>query len=643
MSPITKEPGTVVPESIAGMVDLLAATLRNVGIYPADHPRVVVPATELLGKLRLKAEGLTTMVYTAGDQLVFERVPIPPTDTRAAWLLQRFRESAVRGIEFAHNCTAEDVVGFAQALHSTQTRRGTPLALLWPRDHARLRAFDLVYAGFHGERDFDTTLAEGTDPTKEGLDSAVRAANPHETAVAQKQARVLSRLATDDGLREQLEAIQTACADGGDEPQRRVDLLTAITELMPVDLTADPEQAAIVAHEILKRIDREMQPMKRANTQVRGAEMLRRALAVARKYFVAESPRTSLVMNLPSGRPEDDKITADPAALQAELAALPDTGDYRLPPAEELAPDSPTMARQLLGIYLHLFTRTEQAHVIAALKPILTKHLATISDDLLGVLDDYLRPRNDEYAITEIGRRRLLHFLGDIGKLPFLRDRAYIDAEFVMRGFPESLPLAARALGSDAAGLKVLQEGMRALAPVLAIGGVRAATVAGVLADEPTVAALAAIGGEQVLPLLVQAAANSTPAVRVSLLAYARTRELAAPEKALLADPAAASLFTSDYVRELYDAIVRRRVAPTLRAMTANLLGQIVERGVESMPLEALSQAIDNLRHVPTPAVAKLVGELASQGRFTSFGARARTIRRTARAVLETMPKGDPL
>lgn len=628
------------PASIAALAELLAATLRNVGIYPADHPRVVVPATELLARLHQKAEGLTTMVYSAGEQIVFDRVPIPTSDSRAAWLLQRFREAAMRGVEFAHDCTAEDVIGFAQALHTTQSRRGTPLAMLWPRDHARLRAFDLVYAGFHGEREFDTTLDSSATDTEQ---SAIRAANPHETVTAQKQARVLARLSTDDGLREQLATIQSACADAGDEPQRRVDLLTAITDLMPVDLTADPERAAVVAQEVLKRIEQEMERTKGARASVPGAEVLRRALAIARKYFVAEAPRKSLVMNLPTGRPEDERITADPQALLAELAALPDTGNYRLPPVSEFSPKAPAMARQLLGIYLHLFTRTERAHVIAALKPILTQHLTVIDDNLIDVLDDYLRPRHDEHAIAELGRRRLLHFLGDIGKLPFLRDRAYIDAEFVMRGFPESLPLAARALGSDPAGLKVFQDGLRALAPVLAIGGVRAATVAGVLNDEPTIAALTAIGGEQVLPLLVQAAASSTAPIRVHLLAYARTRELAAPEKALLADPAVAPMLTSDYVRELYDAIARRRVQPTLRTMTARLLGQIVERGLESMPIEALCQAIDNLRHVPTPGIAKQLAELANQGRFTNFSARSRAIRRAAKAALDTMPQGDSL
>ena len=113
------------PASIAALAELLAATLRNVGIYPAGHPRVVVPATELLARLHQKAEGLTTMVYSAGEQIVFDRVPIPTSDSRAAWLLQRFREAAMRGVEFAHDCTAEDVIGFAQALHTTQSRRGS--------------------------------------------------------------------------------------------------------------------------------------------------------------------------------------------------------------------------------------------------------------------------------------------------------------------------------------------------------------------------------------------------------------------------------------------------------------------------------------------------------------------------------------
>jgi hypothetical protein len=628
---------------MAAMIDLLAVTLRNVAIYPANHPRVVGAAKELTASLRQKSEGLTTMIYTAGERLVFDRVPIPANDSKAAWLLQRFREAAVRGIEFTHDCSAEDLIGFAQALQTTQTRRGTAIAALWPSNHARLRAFDLVYAGFHGEREFDPTLASGAYAAGDAVGEGQVVSNPHETKTAQKQSRVLSRLANDDGLTEQLEAIQAACSDTEDGPQRRVDLLTAITELMPVDLTADPEQAAHVAHEILARIQRDMREMARPNAQVRGAELLRRALAVARKYFVAEAPRALPEHDLPSGRPEDEGITADLAALQAELAALPDSDQDLLPPASEFAPDAIGMARQLLGIYLHLFTHTERAHVVAALKPILTRQLTSQDERFFDVLDDYLRPRSDEHAITEIARRRLLHFLADIGKLPFLRGRAYIDAQFLTRGFPESLPLAARALGSDAAGLKVFQQGLQALAPVLAIGGVQAAAAAGVLADEAVVAALAAIGGEAVLPLLVHAAASSTSAVRGHLIAYARTRELPLPEKALLDEPTAPPLLTSDYVRELYSALVRKRVPPALRVITGSLLCTVVERGLDSMPTDALLTAIDNLRHAPTPTTVALLTQLATQGRFTTFHARARAIRRSARAALAAMPQGDPL
>lgn len=638
--PKTSDQGAAAPPEITSLVGLLAAALKNIAIYPADHPRVATAATEFLTGLQGRADGRRTLVYTTGEQLVFDRVPTPPTDGKGNWLMRRFRDAGLRGLEFAPDCTATDLVAFAQALQRVQPRHGNRICGAWPPDHPRLRALDLVYSGFHGELDQAAVLDTG-DEAQAGANANGAPTGPHDVGAVQKQKRVLARLAGDLGLREQLKAIERGCAVADDESHRSVDMLTAITELMPVDIAADPEQAAAVVAEILGRIERDLQELSRRNAQVRGADLLRRALAVARKYFVAEAPSRSITADLPSGRPEDERITADLDQLLAEVARLPDAELILLPAAEQRVSTAPLMARQLLGIFLYLFTHSERPHVQAALRPILAQRLQNLDEAEQAILQQYLRPRSDEAAVGEAQRRRLFEFLIEHGRGAMLRELGYVDAVYVTRGFPETLPLAARVLGGDPAGRKILLAGIEALAPVLEIGGIRAAVASGVLADEPVVAALAAIGGQRVLPLLVPAAADSTPATRLHLIAYARTRDLPPPELALLRHPAAAAVITSDYVRELYECLVRRRVPQPLRTTTHGLLRAIVERGFEELAEAELLAAIDNLRHAPDAATVALLRQLAAHRRFTNFSGRLRAVRRTAKDVLATMPIGE--
>lgn len=627
--------GQNAPPEVTALVGLLASALKNIAIYPAEHPRVLSAANDFIERLRRHADGRRTLLYTNGEQLLFDRTPTPTQDGKGGWILRRLRETALRGIEFAPDCSAADLVGFSQALQKVQPRLGTKFADVWPGEHPRLRALDLVYSGFHGELDEAAVLKTGDD------DASEAGAGPHDTGAVQKQKRVLARLAGDLGLREQLKAIERGCAVNGDEPLRRVDLLTSITELMPVDIAADPEQAATIVAEILARVECDLRELARRNAQVRGADLLRRALAVARKYFVAEAPTRSLANDLPSGRPEDERITADLDLLLAEMANLPDADLVLMPAAEQCSSKAPKIARQLLGIFLFLFTHSERPHVLVALKAILAEHLAKLDEASFDILDDYLRARTDEGAVNAASRRRLFELLVEIGQSSVLRDRGYVDAQYITRGFPETLPMAARVLGTDPAGRKVLLAGIEALAPVLEIGGIRAAVASGVLADEHVVGALAMIGGSRVLPLLVPAAAECSPSTKPHLMAYARTRDLPPPEVALLRHPAAETILTADYVRELYDALVRRRVPLPLRATTCNMLRAIVERGFDDLADEDLLAAIDNLRHAPDAETVALLKKLAAHRRFTNFNTRLRAVRRTAKAVLETMPIGE--
>jgi len=622
----------------AALVQSLAAALKNIAIYPASHPRVQGAATDALERMRARAgERRTIAVILHGDEfdLAGKRLRMDSLD--ASWLIERLRNAGLRGVEFDVDCSVNDVNEFAIMLNRCRSRTRDHLLSQWQKDHARLRPLPLVFTGRYAEG------ADATDVPPEGTDAYPPEPAPPEPAPPKPNTRatrprlsaVLQRLAEDGSIRQQLQAIESRTEDPTAAIDRGIDLLEAIGELLPADIANDPAQIEGVVRKVLDRVEDGLSAVVQRKAKVKGGELLRMALGVARQYFPAEAPKHTLSRDeLPTGRPEDEGIVADLDMLLHEMAALPEAADLRLPPATEFEPGSSTMSRELCGVLLHTLSHSTNEAVLQAASARLAPAVRAL--DKLGakMVDQYINPKDQGTSITQPARTRILRALVDGGLEQLVRAQGFVDATFVARGFPEALPLAARVLGQDADGLRTMREGLEMLGTMLPLGGVTAAAKTGVLLDPVVVKALVAIGGDLVLPFLPHAATHGSRDVRQILLDLARTLSLPAAEMAALDSVTSVDELPRAYLQNLLAAVAQNKFDETQRAATGRLLRSTVERCSKRGNFETYLAAIDNLRHVPDPETRALLKHLATTGRFTQLGSQARAVRRCARAVL---------
>ncbi|HEU4417544.1 MAG TPA: hypothetical protein VFT55_01320, partial [Planctomycetota bacterium] len=552
---------------------------------------------------------------------------------------ERLHNAGLRGVEFDVDCSVHDVNEFAMMLNRCRSRTRDHLLSQWQKDHARLRPLPLVFTGHY---------AEGADGAHDA--PAATDANPPEPAPAAPAPRepkrrerpsrprlsaILQRLAEDDSIRQQLKTIESQTEDPTAAIDRGIDLLEAIGELLPADIANDPAQIEGVVRKVLDRVEDGLGAVVQRKAKVKGGELLRMALGVARQYFPAQAPKQAMSREeLPTGRPEDEGIVADLDLLLHEMAVLPEAANLRLPPATDFEPGSSTMSRELCGVLLHTLSHSTNEAVLQAASARLASSVRVLGTLGAKMVDQYLNPKDQGTSIAQPARTRILRALVDGGLEQLVRAHGFVDAAFVARGFPEAMPLAARVLGQDADGLRTMREGLELLGTMLPLGGVTAAAKAGVLLDPVVVKALVAIGGDLVLPFLPHAASHGSREIRVILLDLARTLTLPEPETAALRSVASVDDLPRAYLQNLLAAAAQKKFDETQRAATGRLLRAAVERSHERGDHDAYLTAIDNLRHVPEPETRALLRFLATAGRFTQFGSQARAIRRCARGVL---------
>jgi hypothetical protein len=609
------------------LVTAFAAALRNIAVYPADHPRVVSAATSCLAQFTGLSGGQRTVVVALrGDFLVVDGRKVPAGEGLAAWLVHRLRTAGLRGVAVEPTCTTVDLIAFAAALNRARAPQDAAGAAAWPADHPRLRPLDLVFAGAFldaGESPDDEAGDQPIDPVDEPADPAVRA----------QRRRVLDHLAADRKIRQRLVAIELGCAAAGSGTERDVDLLAAVAAMLPANVANQPERIAEVVDTILAQVERELPPIVRGSSEIAGADLLRTAVGIARRYFhtKATAPRAP---HLPSGRPEDGCVQADLPALLQELDALPDRPVPMLPPATQLEADHPQMATELLGIHLHTFVSTGRAEVRQAVRERLVRCLAELDGNRRAVLAAYLGRRHQPAPCGENVRLQLLTMLVEAGQTQLLRDLEYVDAAFIARSFPESLRLAARVLGRTPEDLTILRDGLAAIGPMLALGGADAAAKSGVLQDAAVVETLLAVGGSCVLPLLPHLAHKASAEVQRRLCAYLGKLQLPAAEAAAVTTSVAPLSLPTTYLHDLLRAASLGRFDAALRTATGELLRRNVLQGLERLPTPRVLDLVAALRHAPGPETTELLQQLAARNRLAVFDQAARALRRCASDVL---------
>lgn len=620
----TKQPTDHATDAAAALIEALALALRNLAIYPASHPRVQSAAAACATQLAAHGDGRRPVVLGQRDgEFLVDDVPVAATAGPAGRLLQEFRAAALRGIVIAPDCTTEDLLAFAEALGQTRTRKGTPFQAVWPADHPRLRATDLVFRGGFRARLAGATTTDTTDAGAAG-----------DPALQERRAQIVAQLTGDAGITSRLTTIAAGIAAPTDADEESIDLLTKVAELLPAEVAQNPELVVAAVQQILDQLEAELPTLQREAT-VAGADLLRLALGVARKYFQSTAPTSPSPRPLPSGRPEDEAISADLPRLLQQLDQLPATS-LRLPPAAEFAPQHPTMARELLGIHLHTLVGTGRPEVKAAVRQRLLQGLSALDAPRQELLRCYLGKPQEPAPAGDAIRQQLVELLVEAGATDFVRELGFVDATYLARHFPDSLRLGARVLGGSPAGLTILRDGLRALGPVLTLGGVATAVRAGVLQDPPVIAALLAVGDASAQPLLAQLARQEQPAVRRQLVAFLQQQPLPAAAATVLGtlDPVA---LPANLVETLLRGTIARRFDAGLDAIAGQLLRAHVEQVERRTPAgehALLVAAMDTLQHVPGPETTTLLQRLAARDRLAVFDASARAVRRRATELL---------
>jgi hypothetical protein len=618
--------------SCRALVRAFTTMWRNSRIYAPDHPRVGGAVTAALTEIAALRENRGPLLLQVRESTLWVgAASLPITDDDAKPLVERLREVGWRGIEIGGACADGDLRLMLDYLQRQRGRPSEQLLAGWPVDPNHLRPLPLVYDGhFDANAGPDGGSGGTAGPGGGAPGGGAPPAGPRRPGrhaqLAPHVQRVLERLGADPEVRRRLQAVDKMTAAGTAEATVSVDVLERIGALLPADVGADAAAIEGVVRTILERVERDLSEVVRLGARVRGGGLLRLALDVARQFFRTSSLPAAAREGLPTGRPEDDKITADVDLLLAEIEDIPPGSKLNLPHASDLV-----TAREVLGAFLHTLihgnTKVATTKLVTMLRDLFGQH----GERLSTVLDPYLRGDRKD-AQKEAIRLQILRALVEIGGPAVLCARRYIDAQFLAARFPELLPLCARALGGDPAGREVLRVGLERVAQMLSLGGLEAAERSGVLADPVVVDALLAVGGPVARSLLPVIARQATGPALEQVLAHVRTLPLPPLALATL-EVAAAGDLPEGHLSRLIVAYQERRPGFANDAESAAILRNNVQRLEDKGELQALLRAIELLRLAPGEETELLLQRLMHRRRLVPWDRRSRAIRATARAT----------
>ena len=598
-----------------------ASAVKNLTIYPASHPRVLARAQEFTTLFEQQNCEACEMIL-GGRELLVDGKPLPSDHLALKWLSQRARETGLRGIRIERHCRADDVVLFAQALVACRASATVGLADTWDHPEAHVKPLALVV----GEG-----RADGKDRTSRAAGNRTQTADM--TAVGDSIAEKLEYVAQSESVQSLLRQIELA--GGGDTiGAENVNLLEMIGQLLPVDGPTGIDELTATVEQILARVQGEMHQVIRQHTRIRGAELLRSAVGLARTYFGRAAPEEKSRPELPTGRPEDARIVADLEALLAEYEALPRADGLRLPSSEPLDGGSPAVMHELLGACLHSLKNASEPVRRRARLRLIAGLIKRYPEGLAEVLDTYLTATDDEQSLPIATRLSMLSGLVEGGLTDLLAARGYLDEEILQAGFPEVLRIAANAFTTEEDFAR-MRRALDLLKPVLQNGGTKAAADSGLLDDENVARLLARTGGDAALALLSQCESDA-PGLLAVLAEFAQTLECPPAESAVLR-VCSGHHIPPYFLRRLLRAADKHKFDDALRRASGELLREHVESHRLELPLDELCEAISALETVPSDETEQLLRRLRATGRFLNFGTRARATRAAASKSLATL------
>lgn len=600
-------------ERVTACMTAFASAAKNITIYPPNHPRVIERASAFVKEHEVLTSA-TTELIVGKHSFELDGVAITTDHLAVDWLRRRCRETGIGAIRIERNCRAHDVIAFASALIDYRPSQGVSLADSWCDKTAPVRPLALV---IEDRRTPEQTSGATTTITE------VAAVDDH-TSLRDK----LRAIADIPSIRQLAQSIADIDASS-EEATEPVSLLAMITEVLPVKCPSDLTGLQKTIESILQRTHEQRQEAARTASNVRSAHLLRSAVDIAKTYFGRSNLGSTGSPQQPSGRPGDEAIQADLGALVRELAELPDASDVRLPPATELVEGAPTTTKELLGICLHGLTSAEAPDVRSNRMRTIATLVQHRPDDCIGVLDSYLLPGSRSNAI----RLTVLRTLVDSGLDAIVRDRNYLDDGLLRTGFPEVLPIAARAFASPDEQARV-RLALEDLAMMIDNGGAQAVASTGLLEDVATVLLLANCGGKTALQLLAHCESDAQNVQR-ALLNCVQGLDLPECEEVVV-QVCAKGEIPADYVQRLLHSAARNQFDESLRNASAKLIREFVNAHLQELPAATLGPAIDVLQHAPSQETEHFLREIARLGRF-SLRPDLRELRQHAVQTLELL------
>ncbi|MGK0154679.1 MAG: hypothetical protein ACI9SE_001632 [Neolewinella sp.] len=120
-----------------------ASAIKNITIYPPDHPRVVERASAFVAE-HATLEGTANELIFRKHELELDGVAIATDHLAVYWLRQRCRETGIGAIRIERNCQPHDVIAFASALIECRSGSGVSLAETWRDESACVRPVALA-------------------------------------------------------------------------------------------------------------------------------------------------------------------------------------------------------------------------------------------------------------------------------------------------------------------------------------------------------------------------------------------------------------------------------------------------------------------------------------------------------------------
>lgn len=601
----------------------LADFLRLRAIYPANNQRVQGAGREFSQLVADQARGPQVIrIRFAGDTAKIDGHAIPLDRPITRWVADTFRRVSLEGLDLSGGIDGATLEQFAVELQRCATGTPQPLASRWPAEQTLLRPIPLVIRGHH---------VAGARPAGPRAEPGTEGSGEHG---AERVDELLARLATEPRISERIAKLQSAIDNqfGTGGEREEIDLLDRIVELVGESKDIDQAQVATLIDQVLDGFDQRIVTSLGQSADTIDPAISEVARRVAGRFFArSDAVVQSNENELPSGRPEDERVTDDLAELVADLQKLPwEPVPPRFESEAEVMRHALSVCTNLLAAPLLDATPTHAASRVGAI-------LSAMPTLDVSALDPVLAGSS---VGSSVDRARVLRAFQDAKQVPVLFRRRCLDdatiAGIFPQWFPEWLDSLDPALAEDAASVRRCLEAL----PVAQFeAGCRDLVRSREFVDPGRIRRLTALGGRfsgRLLAALCAAGIHEAVQAALDML-----RETDLPSIAALALRVLPPGFLpKDHVVALCRLAGGDTAgAERLKGDSAALIRRFVQESEgDAQNAERRLRAIRALAHVPSPQSRALLSDLA---RGWPFGSGERKeIRRAASDALRDMERG---